>query len=96
MRVPTKVLRWEDPPHPQGPAKGGGRSRWEPVAAELVDESGRWAVVYEGFSTSAAAVATIIRFGKVRCFTPTGSFEAVTRKHKNMTTVYARHIGVQS
>lgn len=96
MKTAAKVLRWEDPPNPQGPSKGGGRSRWESLARELVEESGRWAVVYEGLPYASSTLATVIRFGKVRCFTPTGSFEAVTRKYKGRVTVYARHVGDRS
>lgn len=93
MRTPVTILRWEDPPNPKGAAKGGGKSRWEALAADLVDESGRWAVVFEGGRNHAGAFASMIKYGKVLCFAPTGSFEAVCRTHNGVMTVYARHVG---
>ena len=77
-------------------AKGGGKSRWEALAAELVDESGRWAVVFEGDRNHAGAYASTIKYGRRLCFAPTGSFEAVCRTHNRVMTVYARHVGGRS
>lgn len=93
MRTPATILRWEDPPHPKGAAQGGGRSRWDALAGELVDESGRWAVVFEGGRNHASAFASTIKYGRRLCFAPTGSFEAVCRTHNGTVTVYARHVG---
>lgn len=93
MKTPLKVLRWEDPPHPKGAAQGGGKSRWEALAVELADESGRWAVVFEGGRNHASATAATIKYGRRLCFAPTGSFEAVCRTYAGTVTVYARHIG---
>jgi hypothetical protein len=93
MRTTATILRWEDPPNPKGAAKGGGKSRWDALAAELVDESGRWAVVFEGDRNHAGAFATTIKYGRRLCFVPTGSFEAVCRTYNGVVTVYARHVG---
>ncbi|MEV6297829.1 hypothetical protein AB0M02_00315 [Actinoplanes sp. NPDC051861] len=93
MTMPFRILRWEDPPHAQAPAKGGGRSKWTEVADALREEPDRWAVLYEGRPYAATTLATVIRSGKIRCFCPTGSFAAVSRKHNDVVTVYARYVG---
>lgn len=90
----AKIIRWEEPP----PAKAAtrpqaGHSRYAAIAAELRAHRGRWAVVYEGRTTGGTALATHIRMGHMKCFTPAGDFEATMRAINGRGLVYARYLG---
>lgn len=93
-----RVLRWEAPPPPTHPARartGGRQPRWNDVAAQLRDHSGTWAVIFSGghgHTSRAQSLASHIRMGQMRCFTPTGDFEATVRQSGGVVTVYARHL----
>lgn len=94
----TRVLRWEEPPPNQLPTRPWTtrHSHLKELADELRARPGNWALVFEQegpASGRAGAMATHIRLGQVRCFTPTGDFDAVTRKVENITCVYARYVG---
>lgn len=89
------VIRWEDPP--QTKAKGGcGRpnSKYAPIADQLRDHPGRWALVREADRQNAAAsLAGVIREGRTVCFAPRGDFDACTRAVDGRYRVYARYLG---
>jgi hypothetical protein len=92
---PATIVRWQDPP----PAVRGERewtprrSRYERVAADLQAQPGRGAVVFEGPTNSASALAGAIRMGQARCWAPAGDFEAVCRVRRGVGTTYARYLG---
>jgi hypothetical protein len=92
MREQHKIVRWEVPP----PAKSRGSSEpssgYAGIAAELRANPGRWAVVKEQASRY-SGLATHIRMGQMICFTPSGDFEATTRRLGERTVVYARYVG---
>jgi hypothetical protein len=91
----SAVLRWEDPPKSEAAERWytTRRSKLSPVADALRDQPGRWAVVFEGPHGRATGMATHIRLGQVRCFTPTGDFDATTRRVGATSVVYARYVG---
>jgi hypothetical protein len=89
------VLRWETPP----PADRRyippqvRESRWSPLASVLRSHTGRWAVIFEGDESYARRLAGRISHGEIREFTPSGDFEAVSRKHRGRTATFARYVG---
>jgi hypothetical protein len=91
---PAAVLRWEEPPPAKhnGAGFGGPASRFAALADELRSRPGEWAVVCES-AKAAAGLATHIRMGQMRCFTPAGDFDAVTRRVDGLTLTYARYVG---
>lgn len=90
-----RVLRWETPPPTRKPWPGGRQpgSRFDQVAALLREETGRWAVIYEGVRPVAHGIASTVAQAKTRCFQPLGAFQVATRTHQGVTAVYVRHIG---
>jgi len=96
---PTKVpaiIRWETPP----PRKSGGprrlgpdESKYGPLAAQLRSRPRRWALVFAGGKTPAAALYTMIVRGQVPAFADDGRYEAVKRTVDRQARVYARFIG---
>jgi hypothetical protein len=92
MRQQHKIVRWESPP----PAKGKGSTEPSSAFADIADElranPGRWAVVKEQPGRY-SGLATHIRMGQMICFTPSGDFEATTRRLGERTVVYARYVG---
>lgn len=90
-----RILRWEDPPpserHPFG--RNYRDSMFTPIAAELLDHPGRWAVLYEGDKNRAGDLANRVRYGTVRCFAPAGDFEGIFRRVGDRYAVYARYVG---
>lgn len=91
----SSVLRWEEPPPSRFPDRPWTtrRSHLEDLAEELRQRPSDWALVYEGTPGRASGMATHIRLGQLRCFTPTGDFDAVTRKVDGVTRTYARYVG---
>ena len=85
---PPERIIWDDP----GPVRTKQGSKWDPVAKTLKNNPGRWACLGRDMPT---AIVTIIRQGKIKCFAPGGSFEAVTRNHSDRWRgdVYARYVG---
>jgi hypothetical protein len=90
-----RVQRWEDPPPTGKPWAGGRRpgSRFDAIADELRDETGRWGVIFAGARNVAHGIASAIAQAKTRCFQPLGSFQVATRTRNGITTVYVRYIG---
>lgn len=96
----TPVLRWADPPPLPKTCRSftDGRratreSRMAPYADALREHPGRWAVVFEGSQGAASAMATHISLGQMACFTPTGDFEATSRRQGETVLCYARYVG---
>lgn len=90
-----KVERWENPPDliERRTRRGIGHSRYTRVAAELVANTGRWAVIFEGTGPQASNVVHAVRMGRVLCFSPSGDFDACTRMVGDRAVVYARYVG---
>lgn len=92
----SAVIRWEEPP-----AEVLKRRPWltrssklAPLADELRENPGAWALVYEGTSSGAASgMATHIRLGQVAAFTPTGDFDAVSQSGNGLARAWARYVG---
>jgi hypothetical protein len=75
----VSVLRWEDPPPLRGADQS--QSRWAPVAAELREHPGKWAVIAEyAHPNQASSIAQRIKKGTLSGFAPAGSFDAKSRK----------------
>lgn len=93
----TSVIRWEDPPPASPLARPNNRgvpSRHFPLAGELRDNPGKWALIFEGDPGRATTLATNIRLGRVTPFSPAGEFDAVQRSRgSRVTAVYARYVG---
>lgn len=92
------VVRWEAPP-----ASDSAPRRWvtrtsklAPLADELRERPGEWALVFVGASGKASAMATHISRGQLVAFTPTGDFEACTRQRDGVARTYARYVGDDS
>lgn len=97
------IIRWENPPEQALKRRPWTTrtSKLSTVAEELRDRPGDWACVYEGPSKGAATgMATHIRLGQVRAFTPTGDFDAVAAtEHTDDGSVHrawARYVGDDS
>lgn len=90
------VIRWEEPPpgrHP-APDRIQRTSTYEPAAIALTMRPGEWGLIYEGEHGPASGLATHIRTGATRCFTPAGDFEAVSRAlGHGRHGVWARYVG---
>ena len=89
------ILRWEAPPPPKARTRSVslGHSRYAPIADQLRANPGRWAVVLEGRPGVGTALATHIRMGHMKCFTPAGDFDATMRSIGGRGFVYARFVG---
>lgn len=90
----ARVIRWENPPPAKNPGSGSGgpASRFTALADELRARPGEWGVVFET-PKPPNGLATHIRMGQMRCFTPAGDFDAVTRRVDGITITYARYLG---
>lgn len=89
----SQIIRWEAPPPSKRiktPAAVKSHSKYDQIAADMRARPGEWAVVYEGAQNSGSGLATHIRMGQQRCFSPAGDFDALTRTIDGSTTVYAR------
>lgn len=95
MTEQAAIIRWEDPPPPKAGTRStsAGHSRYAPIAEGLRANPGRWAVVLEGRPGVGTALATHIRMGHMKCFTPAGDFEATMRSIGGRGLVYARYLG---
>lgn len=88
----SAVIDWQEPPPPALVRRPHLTrvSALAGLAEELRARPGDWALVYDGSSYGkASGMATHIRLGQVRAFTPTGDFDAVS--HKGRT--WARYMG---
>lgn len=61
------------------------------IAYQLKRQPGKWAVVAEAPRNT--GLAGSIATGRLRAYSPKGSFEAVTRNKGGIQTVYARYVG---
>ena len=95
MHESRQIIRWEDPPPAQLGPRRRIESRWKPVADALKARPGRWAVVeeVEPGRRSNTGLASRISFGQLKCFTPAGDFEAVSRRVGAVQRTYARYLG---
>jgi hypothetical protein len=95
MADQVQIVRWEEPPPPKTRTRptSEGHSRYAPIAEQLRANPGRWAVVLEGRRGAGTALATHIRMGHMKCFTPAGDFEATMRAVNGRGLVYARYLG---
>lgn len=88
-------IKWEEPPKQ---LLGRGRTNWEDIANTLKSNPEKWAVVAENVS---ASTGTHIRYGRLKAFAPSGSFEArVSGAHSadngRAEKIYARFIGTKT
>lgn len=98
----TTEFGWTDEV-PASVAQPGGRGRaadpeWASYADALREAPGRWAKVAQHAAASGASgLATRIRKGGLKSFTPAGHFEAVYRQPvAGEYHVYARYVGEQA
>lgn len=84
--------------NPPQPTHDPNRARyWAEVAEQLMKNPGQWARVLQ--NTHNPNVATRIRQGKIKSFTPAAHFEVTTRsagkdeKGRNIHDLYIRYIG---
>lgn len=81
-----------DPPSSRSRQPGTGINY--DIAAKLRTRPGVWAHVRTFNSgQNAANYALLVRTGRVVAFTPSGTFEAVSRKVGDEQRVYARFVG---
>ncbi len=90
------ILRWEKPPPALGPTRRKRSSRFDRIAAELRENAGVWAVIWEGPIGPCASWTTAIRGGHYECFTPAGSYDAATRTSGGRATVYACYVAEEA
>lgn len=88
-------IKWEEPPQQ---LLGRGRTNWSEIANALKGNPEQWAVVAENVS---ASTGTHIRYGRLKAFEPSGSFEArVSGAHSSSSgraeKIYARYVGSKS
>ena len=69
------------------------RKDWAAIAAELVAQPKRWAVVETGMRSLLTGLSQQINTGHLMAFRPRGHFEACTRSANDEMVVYARYIG---
>jgi hypothetical protein len=89
------ILRWEKPPAVTNPPPPGcTETQWDSAARQLREMSGVWAVIYEGPLTRVGGLASAIRGGKRRCWSPPGAYEAQqVRVSTQDVAIYARYVG---
>lgn len=87
------IVRWEEPPESTygGPGKPKPLVAHDLIAWQLRRDPGRWALIVEGGTHS--SMGSLISRGKIRPYSPAGSFEAVVRTINGSYNVYARFIG---
>jgi hypothetical protein len=86
---PSTGLRWADPPATARQSRSSDRYAAE--AAELKANPGRWAVLTEAKTRSAAySVKRGVEKATYQVFAPPGSFEAKTVTANDVTSVYVR------
>lgn len=93
------VIRWEEPPH-NGRIRAEARAaQWQPVADELRQRPGQWAVIEENYHSAVAGSMSYVKQG---CgpFAPRGSFETKSRtlpddgsRTARKVLLYARYVG---
>lgn len=81
-------MEWKNPPAPRN---GRRRDDWTDIAKELKSKPQEWALIKRKANSG---YGSIISHGRLKAFTPAGSYEAVVR---NVTTegcdLYARYVG---
>lgn len=89
-------ITWKNPPmmNARSPKKRPGPdTKYEDVANKLRENPGRWAMFTEAATTG---LAHRIKFGVLRGFEPSGSFEATVRDvnpSNQEATIYVRFVG---
>lgn len=69
-----------------------GDTKWAPIAAELRDQPGVWALIGGQTSSRSGGAASNIKRGTWRAFPPAGAYEA---RYVN-GQLYARYVGGES
>ena len=97
MTAPAlSVLRWEKPaPTPPGNTGRRPTGRYDTLAAQLRQHPGRWAVT-RSRKTVATSLVGHIRHGQLQAFTPTGDYDATSRRIGDTWAVYARYLDSES
>lgn len=87
-------MQWENPPEPErGPAVPW--VAWVEEAEALRTRPGKWAALktYPAESADAAhSMAHKITAGRLKAFSPRGTFEGTARTHDGESIVYARYL----
>ncbi len=92
----TGVIRWEEPPTPTSAGRPRGQisgEEWREAANELRANPGEWGVIEEGERRRVENTALCIRYGRQPVWSPSGAFEAASRKVKDKHVLYARFVG---
>jgi hypothetical protein len=86
---PSTSLRWEDPPATARPSRNSDRYAAE--AAELKANPGKWAVLTDAKTRSAAySIKRGVERATYPAFSPAGTYEAKTVTANDVTSVYVR------
>ena len=94
--VGRHVIAWQPPKRPvRARTPRGIVSEWSPIADELRSRPGEWALIADVLTPGrATGLATHIRLGQLRAFTPTGDFDALSeRQPDGHWWVFARYVG---
>jgi hypothetical protein len=87
---PSTGLRWEDPPATARQSRNPDRYAGE--AAELKAHPGKWAVLTNAKTRSAAySIKRGVEHATYPAFAPAGAFEAKTVTASDVTSVYVRY-----
>lgn len=77
--------------NPPSKVTGPKSSKHDPIAAQLKERPGEWALILTAASPSTAAA---VKRGLIKAYRPPGSFEATARDAKNgRADIYARFVG---
>jgi hypothetical protein len=95
----TGVIKWADPPLQRGGQQPADRTadQWHDATEELRAHPFRWGIIAEfEESGKAQGLAADIFHGRYPSFVPLCEFEAVSRKQRDASRVYARYVGQPS
>ncbi len=92
------TVKWEDPPAVTGRGRPGNE-QWNKIAEELKQRPGKWALIRMNVPRDTHTVGRI-RTGKIKAFSPKGSFEASSRRIEDpalgddkVFNIYAKYVG---
>lgn len=86
------MLEWKQPPEAKPFGRQRGSGKWAPIALELRQHPGQWALVSKAGHSS--SLASAIKSGKMPAFAPAGAFDAVARStgKRNEWDTYAVYV----